>query len=387
MRKMPEQILYVSEGRLFLFDGDRSRQIESRFGSEIRQRAWELQRRHEWKTQGWGARFMGMGHSERDPVGVVIRISGISRGCRSGELLYTLWTPEIAGVFLLRGDATEEQRLFHSADVRLEQLAAHPELRRVACVLAQPRAGTASIMVMKDDCSDLIEVTQGDSLDGAPRWVPGASEEIVFHSAGVGRDAAGRFAAYGPYSIQRLNLQTGEIQCLAEDAKHDLLGPQFDEAGNLYFIRRPHAVSRRLPIWRTLLDVLLLPYSILRAVFLYLNFFSAKYSGKTLFSSAGARAKVADPNELQIYGNLIAADKAARAHADDAAAMVPDDWQLVRRSPEGSERVLARSVMAFDLTAGGAVIYSTGRAVFRLDSGGRSQRLFKDAFIEKLISI
>jgi hypothetical protein len=384
---MPDQILYVSQGKLFLYNGNQSWHIESRFGNEIRQRALDVEKRREWKTQGFGARFMGLSTPERDPTGIVTRISGISRGCHPGELLYTLWTPEIAGVFSLRAEATEEQRLFHSADVRPEQLDAHPERHRIACVLAQPGSGTGNIAVMKDDCSDLVEVTQGDCLDGAPHWVPGAAEEIVFHSAGVGRDAAGRFAAYGPYSIQRLNLQTGQVQCLAEDAHHDLLAPQVDEAGNLYFIRRPHAAPGRLHFWRTLLDLLLLPYNLLRAVFDYLNFFSARYSGKTLLSSAGARARLADPNAMVIYGNLVAADKAAKAKAGEAPALVPRDWQLVRRSPQGAEHVLARSVVAFDLAAAGAVFYSSGRAVFRLDSEGRSERVLEDACIERIISM
>jgi hypothetical protein len=57
---------------------------------------------------------------------------------------------------------------------------------------------------------------------------------------------------------------------------------------------------------------------------------------------------------------------------------------LVRSGPDGSERVLARGVVAYDLAADGAVLYTNGRAVFRLAPDGQRDLVCRDTVIERV---
>ena len=74
--------------------------------------------------------------------------------------------------------------------------------------------------------TDFRELTEGDSFDQLPRWVPGPKRRIVFQSAGVGRDSAGRFAGLGPCSIQQLDVDSGDLQEIASESGRDLLQPR-----------------------------------------------------------------------------------------------------------------------------------------------------------------
>jgi hypothetical protein len=122
---MGQDFAYLSSGKLYIKRGDAAPEpIESKFGESIRQRANEIQRRHAWKTEGRGAQFMGGGAlwgggPNQGPPEVPITLTGLSRGCRPGQLLYTMATPDISGIFLLREGDFFERRLFHSADHRV----------------------------------------------------------------------------------------------------------------------------------------------------------------------------------------------------------------------------------------------------------------------------
>src|SRR5262249_47814387 len=160
-------------------------------GKEVRDRALQLQHRHAWKTQGSGARFMSggvlWGVQDRDPGLMRIAITGFSRGRQSGEWLYALETDEVSGLFALKDFGQTEQRLFHGSDCRIANPSARADQDLVVCSVLHPQL-VANLATIRADGSELTEVTEGDSSDLAPSWVPGASRALVFQSAGIGRD-------------------------------------------------------------------------------------------------------------------------------------------------------------------------------------------------------
>jgi hypothetical protein len=185
-------LAYLAQGKLH-WQGDGSpRELESRFGRSLRDRAAQIHNRHAWKMQGTSAQFMrGMLWSgmEHDPAAFRIAMTSVTRGRAPGELLYSLETDEISGVFAV--DSTgAEQRLFHTADFRIRHLAMHPDGDAIAASVCHSDL-VANLAVLNADGSDLREVSEGDSIDLAPRWVPGPARRLVFQSAGLGRDAAG----------------------------------------------------------------------------------------------------------------------------------------------------------------------------------------------------
>ena len=387
-------LAYLAAGKLRVKRGaEAAIPIESKFAQTVRERAASLHRRHGWKGQGRGARFMSgrmlWGATETDPLEMRISITGISPGASPGQLYYTLETPEISGVFLVRDAGADELRLYHTADFRLSEVAAHPQEGRLAFVLRN-RAGGSSLAVMSADGTEFSEVTQGDAIDAAPQWVPGAPSTLVFQSAGVARDQSGRYHGRGPFSLQKLDIGSGEMSCLGESSEFDFLGPRISSDGTLYCIRRPYEPPHpKVNPFKLLLDVLLFPFRLVYAIFQYFNFFTMKYTGNPLVTAGNARQQNPDLREMMIWDNMVNADAARKAEPEDETPdLVPKSWELVRFTPGriGNPEVLARGVLSFDLAGDGSVLYSNGSAVFRLDGAGRSERLAKEPMIHSVVA-
>lgn len=391
---MSHSYAYLSQGQLYLKLGEAPvRAIDSRFGESVRERAAQIQNRNSWKTQGSGAKFMSggllWGKQEGDPAEVRVAITGIASGCQSGELLYSLTTDDIGGIFLLRDRASDERRLLHTADFRVRRLAATAGQDWVACVLLR-KGESSCIAVMRADGTELRDVTQGDTIDDAPRWVPGSDRELIFQSAAVGRNRAGFAVTQAPFAIHKLDLEAGTVSTLVEDPKFDLLTPQFAQDGSLYYIRRPYRdPNQPANVWRSVLDLILLPFRLLFAVFQFLNFFTVRYTGNSLTTTGNARQKHADIRKMMVWGNLIDAEKAAGRSDGDAPALIPKTWELVRRRTDANakEEIVAKGVLCFDLYADGSALYSNGSGVFRLDPQGSTERMAKDSLIEQVVAI
>ena len=214
----------------------------------------------------------------------------------------------------------------------------------------------------------------------------------MFQSAGVGRDPDGNAMGLGPFKLQLLDLDGGELTELAEEEGQDMLGPRVDGHGNLYYIRRPYKEpAQGGSPWRALLDFLLFPLRLVFALFSWLNFFTARYSGKPLTTAGGPRREGADMKQMMVWGNLIDAEQAARQGArsgQDAPDLVPRSWQLVRRMGGGEPEVLARGVLSFDLVSSdGTLVYTNGSAVFFQAKGQRPRTLCKEQSILQVVAL
>src|SRR5215471_2315519 len=110
---MTRTVVYITQGKINLKEpGKPARLIESKFGQSVIDRASQIYNRNAWKTQGTGAKFMSgrqlwSGDDPQAPL-VPVAVTGISRGTRDGELLYSLATDAVTGVFALRNQAADE---------------------------------------------------------------------------------------------------------------------------------------------------------------------------------------------------------------------------------------------------------------------------------------
>jgi hypothetical protein len=382
------RVVYLAGGKLHVRDGQASeRTYSSKFGEEIRERAVRVEQRQEWKRGGRGAAFAGAmlaGAGAADPAHMRIAITHLARGRRPGEVLYVLETDAISAVLALDLASGDETRLLHSSEHRVRSLCAGPEA--IACAIAG-KAGTCGIGAMEFDGSEPALVTEGDSVDLHPAWDPKAERELLFQSAGTARDASGRTLGLGPCSIQRLRVERGQIEPVLESPKHDFLAPRFGPDGALHVVQRPYRGNTpRPPFWRGLLELLLIPWRLLQAIFGWLNFFSARYSGRTLLSG-GPEREGPDVRELILMGNAVDASEQARRKRAAAGedGLVPKDWELVRLEPDGQRRVLARGVSAYDFADDGALVYTNGVSVHRLTPDGKRELLFRADAIEQLV--
>jgi hypothetical protein len=322
----------------------------------------------------WGQRGAAQG-----PTPVVV--TSISGSADQGRIIYSLESGSLCALLAAENFGGEERRLWNNNNFKLQHVRACSRTGDLA-FSATHSNGTANIGVMFKDENSVKELTEGDSVDTAPQWVPGKDRKLVFQSAGVGRNRQGHFLALGPFSIQELNLDTAEMNTLLEDAKTDFLAPQITEDGSLYYIRRPYAPTEGINPWRALKDFFLFPFRLLYALFQFLNFFSMSYTGRKLSTAGDTKARELDMRQMMIYGNII---RAQQGDDDGAPDLVPGSWQLARRSDAGREEILARGVLAYDIAADGTIAYSNGSAIFVIAPDGRKERVVSERMIEQVV--
>jgi hypothetical protein len=314
------------------------------------------------------------------------RVASVTQGREPGELMYAISTGAVTGLFAQSPPKHDEQRLFHAADVDLCDVSLSVPDEAIACAV-QGKAGTSAIALIEDDGRGVRSLTEGDVVDRAPRWMPGGRREIVYASAGIGRTRSGDFAGMAPFAIQRLRLNDAATEVIASDPKYDYLAPVPVDGDTIYAIRRPYLDPYRPPsVFRLLLDILLVPFRLLFALFQFLSFFTARYTGKPLVSSGNARQKAADARQMMVWGNLVGlAQDADREASDEANDTLRRGYELVRITRQGVEVVL-RGVLAFDAAPDGTLFYSTGRALMRLH-GGKPERFAELEQVEQLVVI
>ena len=111
------------------------------------------------------------------------------------------------------------------------------------------------------------------------------------------------------------------------------------------------------------------------------------YSRKPLTNASGPERQ-ADIKDIWLQGRRIDAEKIMRnAHAvQGVPSLVPDNWVLIRRDPEGKEEILATNVASYDISLDGTVIYSNGRGIFVLGSGGSLQLALTDQLVYEVVA-
>jgi hypothetical protein len=375
---------YLSDGRLFLIQPDgKEQEIKSKFVTDLQQRLQSIKERREWKANGAGAQFARGGL----PVGAGYEVDRFnprfSAACSAADdqsFYYAIDAGDVHGIFQYDIAETRELRLTHGPDRRFSWLAAHPDGEKLA-VAIHHADGTGSIGIMQPSRSGGVrEITEGDSVDSYPAWVPGDGASIVYQSSGVAR-RNGEWAGLGPASIQKLNMENGSMDSLLEDPHADFLCPSFGVDGMMYFIQRPYdSVVRGKPI-DAVKDVLFFPFRLLRALFAFLNVFSVFFSGKPLKSAGGPPRTGPDPKAVFLYGRWLQLQQpTAPGQEEEPTSRVPSSWVLKRMTPGSSlaqAEVVASGVMAYTTTSDGSVYYSTGNDVFLWKKNASPQRVSK----------
>jgi hypothetical protein len=180
------------------------------------------------------------------------------------------------------------------------------------------------------------------------------------------------------------------METLAEASDSDYLAPQIGPDGALWYIRRPYVAAgyRFLSPWRLLLDTVLFPIRLARALIHFFNFFSLVFARKPLLTAGGPERTEANAKHLMLWGKMIDAEKAMKsAKSGGTAALVPKSWQLVRQVGS-TPAVIAQSVLSFDLCGDGTVVYSDGSQIFHrpTDPAMPAAVVCEGKFIERVIA-
>lgn len=377
-------IAYLAQGKIWLKQGDTQPQlIQSPYAANVYEKSIRAQQRNSWKSQGGGFLsgpvLWGGGGAAQGPQPVLA--TSISRGENPGHIVYSVESGPLCALLAAENFGAEEKRLWNNNNLRLQHVRSNPGTGDLAFSIIHSN-GTANLGIKFKEESGIKELTEGDSVDTSPQWVVGERRKIIYQSAGVGRDRQGNYLALGPFSIQELDLDSTEITTLVEDDKTDFLSPRVDEQGALYFIRRPYAPGQPVGFLQVAKDLLLAPFRLLYAIFQYFNFFSMLYTGKKLSNAGDAKARQMDMKQMMLWGNLV---RAQQAEGDEPSDLVPSNWQLVRQGRNGSQEVLAKNVLAYDLAGNGDIIYSNGNAIFHLPADGKAERIMSAPMIEQVV--
>jgi hypothetical protein len=367
----PRGFAFRSNGLLFVREsGEPVKQLHSAYIKEATERRERARDRHGWK-QGTSFQIAAGGGARNFDAGDVPIVTTAATFASDGSLFYALRDDNVGGLFRRAADTGNEQRLLLRQQLSLNDFALSPDGTTLAASSEQS-GGVAQITLINVDGSGYRPVTAGDTIDTAPAWIPSAPQKLLFQSAGLARDERGWIVARGPTSIQKLDMESSELAPILDDPKFDFLKPRVTSTGHLLFIRRPYEASHYSP-QSALLDTVLFPFRLLRAVFHYLNFFSLMYTRKPLTSATGP-TREADMKNMMVQGRRIDAERALRTarQVQGVPSLVPDNWQLMQRDLEGNDRVLATNVMSYDLALDGTIVYSNGQGVFVLDANGQS---------------
>ena len=388
--KIPEPtIAYLAQGKVRVKAGDAApRTVDSAYGNSIREKEVRAQQKHSWKSAGndgspyTGSVLWGKAAMSQD---VPLAITSICGGREAGGLVYSLESGSLCALLEAGQLGAEEKRLWNDNRTRIRHVTTSRSTGDLAFGVLHEN-GTANIGLKLNGESGVREMTEGDSFDTAPHWLPGQGQKIVFQSAGIGRNREGHFLALGPFTIQQLDLETGEMTTALEDKRYDFLAPQGREDGSLLYIQRPYTQQERVHPLRTLKDFFLFPFRLLFAIFQFLNFFSTIFTGKQLTTSHGAKARQMNMRQMMIWGNMVQAQRRHR-NEDEGVDLVPKTWELHARSAKGETKVLANGVLAYDLAPDGTIVYTNGNALFLLYPDGRKQHVLNEDMIEQVFFV
>jgi hypothetical protein len=392
---MNTQIACISQGKLYVIGGKSGEDnVSSDFVRDLKKRLQVIENRSALRN-GSGAAFMRGGLPlDRPSVEdtFTAEFSCVASSTQAGEICYGIDAGEVRGLFHYGVEDRYERRVFHGPNHRFAAISARstedgPEW---LVAMARDHGGSRIGLIRPQTGGGIHELTEGDSLDSYPAWAPSDGDSFVYQTSGVARHhRTNQWEGLGPASIQKVNMKNGDMEAVAEDDRFDFLCPSYGADGVLYYLKRPYEPFHRPSFWRFVLDIVLFPFRLLRAVFAFLNVFSMLFSGKPL-QTAGVppRRDGPDPKAVFLHGRWINMEKKMRdAAADEMKDLVPQNWQLIARSSEG-EKVVCSSVMAYTIGRDGTVYYSNGKGVFaKAGSGAKPEKISDMKFVTCLAEI
>lgn len=344
-----------------------------------------LKRSSAWKTSGSGAIFRGDYYPQNDaPVHCYFN-SVVSAG--DGSVLYSVTVNNVSAILEkdLTAEKDGEKHVIHDVDVIYDGARFDRTQKRIAVsVKRNDYVGHAAVFDVSTN--DLITYTAGDSCDSDVCFSKTDNNALLFSTKGIARNQDGEFVRYSPSSIARLNLSSMQIEEIKSSDGFNYVRPEDDKNGNLYYIRKP-ASDKKRGFGRLLLDVILIPVKLIKAVYYFLETFTLAFTGETFTKKNPDSVKTRDksPREIIIDGNKINAEKEYKANLrkkDEFAGIAPRSWELVKLCG-GVETVIARGVIDYAVTDEG-VVFTNGKNVVEVDASGKKTRVAQTSLCTKI---
>ena len=389
-------IAWIAHGRLFVKRGESPvEEIESDFARSSLEREIRHSQNNSWKGRSgvWGSMGMeppGMAPWEQntDPRRT-IKFVTVAKGDSENELYYVLDMGPVGGLFKYDMELEEETRLMHRQGFTAHDISRHPTDGQLA-VSSVREDGTVGLSITRHDGLFGRSLTLSDSVDEAPCWLRDGTKRLLFQSSAIGRDEHGIAVGKSTYRIEQLDLESEDISNLFEDEENDLLQPRIKDDGTVLMIRRPYKSDHRKPpsFIEVAEDVLYFPFRLARTFVYFFNFMSMAFSGKPLMNAGGPDQQRTNAKRpyFMLYGQMVDTEQAMRKSGgkDGDKALVPKEWQLVSKSADGEEKVIAENVLSFDANGRGDIVFTDGRQIYHVSPDGTKTQIADGDIVHKL---
>lgn len=351
-------IYCLSEGELYNIENGKERRVPCERVESYRDVIRKMKARDEWKTTGKGAKFMGVEPKEYNEEETYRMLRGI--GSCGDKLIYSTFADNVGGMYFKDGDG--ENYIFANREEIINDIDCYDG----KCVVSAGNGYYENhIALVSTDNGSFEQLTEGFTSETHP-FISRRNSDIIYYTAmGFATDRSGNVAEKSPCTICIYDTRSGTIdEYIAEDG-YDCIKPQDDADGNIYYIRRKYVSSK--PKSNLLIDILMFPVRIIKAIGGFLSVFSMAFGGEPLRTGGKnpAKSKTADEREAFIEGNMIKAEKQLNGNADDG--VIPSDWELVKRDKGGNETVIKKRIMDYRLLENGDIIYSNGSRIGKLE--------------------
>lgn len=362
---------FIADGRLYVHHPEHGlREIESQFASDKAARAERHQERNAWKSAPsadnpyfgrglvWGGQAQPMQSKPFRFLSVI---------CADPDtLFYVLSNGSAAGLFRYHMADPREVRLWTGLRPPLLGMDWSPHSNQIVASTPQDNGG-ADLQILDSEGRVRQTVTGGDSRDLHPWFSRCNPRAIYYQSAGISRTEQGVIASFGPESILRVDLETGELKEVLAGGDVEYLLPKDDRDGNLYCIRRPWRAPGSSTLGQSLLGCLTFPFRLVGAIFNFLTAFTRLFSDRPMRAAGPDVRPPEEPRTVQVLGRTIDLAKVQKAaKGDEDLSLVPDAWELIRVSPDGRIETVATQVSWFDVAPDGTVVTTNG---YRVRSG------------------
>jgi hypothetical protein len=384
-----KKIIYTSNNRFFVKTDSGVYDYDSRMITKYCDNLRSIQRKNEWKTGGTGAKFMhtyvpdGYDDYERSATS----INGVS--VCDGEIIYSVMLGGTGGLYrkILETDL-DEGHIMASNEIQIYKIS----VSGGNCAASVGNMREKHIAVFDIKTGHYRIITEGDSLEEYPSYSNDGGK-IYFSSAGFAVGADGVPVGIGPYGILCYHNKTESMEELLASDKFDYIAPKEDRDGNMLFIKRPYKNAMN-DNGNILLDILMFPVRIFKAIGGMLNFFSIALGGESLRSGkqAGRDTKSKQMSEKDLFfdGNVINAEEMLKENerrGEKFPGLIPHSWELTRFGKDGNQVCLKKGVMDYTVCENGDIVYSNGSAVIRLLKDGGEQLIEKCRMANNLVEL
>jgi len=346
-----------------------------------------ISRRNEWKTSGSGAKFMNSYVPEYDDD-VAKRETSINGASFCGnEVIYTANLGEVSGIFRKVLDKDEVEGLvMTSRDMRVYRISA----LNGKCAASLGSMYERHIAIVDIDSGAFRELTEGEVREDYPSYSRDGSK-IFYSSAGLALSHNGIPFGVGPCGIFCYDIENNEMDELFASDRFDFFAPKEDGNGDMLYIKRPYRSLKSNS--NILIDFILFPVRIIKAIIGLLNFFSIAFGGESLRSGQSARdvkSKQMSEKDLFFDGNVINSQQVLKENqrrGEKFPGIIPQSWELTRLDKNGNQVCVKKGVMDYVICRNGDIVYSNGNAVIRLSADGNEQLLEKCRMASNLVEM